>query len=179
MRTTTGWRRLVVVLGSLGLGWFAVVVVGSLIGEQHALGPVGDALAPLGTILTAVALGFAFAQRHEDAERAHKDQLVAAYTVWFNRTWRLVGDCIDEFERALGQGPHAVGDFKNAITTSYSRERDLYLAAIPPLMLERDPSFSERLRKTQTAFARWPLPDPQTPSEVKDYRAFANGMAAE
>ena len=72
--TVIGWLKFVLAVAIPG--WITIVVLNAALGDGKwgntaHFGTIGDALAPVGSVLTVMALLIAFGQRHDDAE-AHE-----------------------------------------------------------------------------------------------------------
>jgi len=125
----------VLLLGFLAI--WAVVLISEGDYSPAGIANAGGALAPLGSIVTALALLFAFQQNRETANRAHRDKLAEAYAVWFTTARGL----FEEMDRGLGQSRlHAQNrklmEARNAALAETPKLAKIRIAATPVLLLE-------------------------------------------
>lgn len=116
----------------------------------------------------------ASAQRHQDAERAHMDKLADAYTAWFAKVLPVLALMLDPLRTAWSRG--GPSEARGALNLAYGQERQLRLAAIPLLMLERRPNFRSRVEKTFVSLPSWEAPVPE--SEIPRYREHVDRVIA-
>jgi hypothetical protein len=154
--------------------WFGFVIVYSVGGEQGTIAPVGTALSPIGWMLTALAIMIGFKQRHDDSKRSHLDKLAMAYAKWFEVTWHLVGEMIDEMDKAIRQDIPAIS---TSLVRLYPRERELRTAATPLLMLERAKERADRVQKMFESLPRWGTKEVRL-EDLGNYRTFASDFVA-
>jgi hypothetical protein len=162
-------------LGLVGTVWVIVAIVSWARGNQSSLGPVGDSLAPIGSVLTGFVLLIAFEQHHADAERAHLDKLANAYASWFPEAWRIITEIIESIDRASKDKDNGLPGLYRAVNNAYLRERELRAVAIPPLMLERNQALAARLKRTHASFPSFGSTEIKS-ADVERYREFVSSF---
>ena len=162
--------------------WVGVLVTIGHYYDAKVMGPVADSLAPIGSLVTALALLFAFKQRHADQRAAHRDKLAAAYVAWFQEAWRIAGEAVghaDEAqEKMSGERPTRYdppGAVK-AIEALHATESKLRIVAAPLLMLERDADLALRAKATYAAFPVFE--HPLDSGHVAQYKAMVATLPA-
>ena len=167
----------IVGFGLLAAVWLAVVLAYWATGRQESIAPVGDALAPIGSILTALALWVAYSQRrddltassqqrHEDAEAAHRDRLANAYAEWFKHVRTLLREMDFHANQARRMLRDKTKGASAKIRDARRMNHDVRGAASTLLLLEDDDAFRKRIEETFK-----PLPMTQPP-EAKMLDAY-------
>ncbi len=165
---TRAWVAIGVVT-ILCLGWIGVVVCFAIRKDSAVLGPVGDSLAPVASLLTVLALFLAFEQRHEDSDRAHHDQLGHAYATWFDKAWMALGAVHNTLSAQI-----ALNDLRlifNALNEASSAMHNLRRAVAPLLMIEREEAMVTRLELTYRSL---PTFDKIAKDNADEFRSHAN-----
>ena len=132
--------------------WFIVVLITQ--GDQPALSRfalLGDGLAPVGSVLTAAALVFAFEQHSQAARAAHLDRLADAYARWFEVARSILRkmELTARGARRAAEGaePHAIPFHRGIVLEVYELARELRAAASPVLLFEDDEQCRARVLK--------------------------------
>lgn len=151
-------QRYFEVFGAVVIVWLIVAVVAIAGGgiTVERFGSIGDGFGPIGSILTAGALVFAFAEHRASAKTAHIDRLVDAYATWFELARRAFDEMrykaslVGSYGRSAGDDGATVHEMRmkadDLINEVYAHHHEVVVASLRVQMLEDDEASSDRLQ---------------------------------
>jgi hypothetical protein len=139
-------------IGVAGFAWLLLLVI--IEGDEPSLSrfaQLGDGLAPLGSVLTAAALVFAFEQFRHSSRAAHLDKVADAYAKWFEVARAALGamELVARHARLAAESPepHAIPFHRGTVMEVYVIARRLRAGASAVLLFEDDEPCRVRVSK--------------------------------